>query len=247
MMVNSSIERAPHAVVIGGSSGIGAAVVQALLAEGCAVEATGVSDAEVAACSADKHFAGASFHTLDVRDTAGVHRFFASRGQLNILVNAAGVGRGGAEFSEEGFLQTIDINLSGTMRCCYAAKPLLAATQGCIVNLASLMSLFGSPTAPAYSASKGGVAQLTKSLALAWAPEHIRVNAVAPGWVDTPMTRAMQADPQRNARVLSRSPMGRWGQPGEIAAAIAFLCSRQASFITGVILPVDGGYSAAGI
>jgi len=247
MMVNSSIKHAPHAVVIGGSSGIGAAVVQALLAEGCVVEATGVSHAEVAACSADKRFAGASFQALDVRDTADVHRYFGSRAQLDILVNAAGVGRGGAEFSEEGFLHTIDINLSGTMRCCYAAKPLLAASQGCIVNLASLMSLFGSPTAPAYSASKGGVAQLTKSLALAWAPEHIRVNAVAPGWVDTPMTKAMQADPQRNARVLSRSPMGRWGQVEEIAAAVAFLCSMQASFITGVILPVDGGYSAAGI
>lgn len=246
-MSSSNGQKQRRALVVGGSSGIGAAVVQALCMAGYQIDATGVSEAEVARCASEACFAGARFHVLDVRDTATVHGLFDGFDRLDVLVNAAGVGRGGSEFSEEGFLQTVDVNLAGTMRCCYAAKRLLTASQGCIVNLASLMSLFGSPTAPAYSASKGGVASLTKSLAVAWAPEHIRVNAVAPGWIDTPMTQAMQADEQRNARVLARSPMGRWGRPEEIAAAIVFLCSTQASFVTGVVLPVDGGYSACGI
>jgi NAD(P)-dependent dehydrogenase (short-subunit alcohol dehydrogenase family) len=249
MQITSNRNAAPQrrAAVIGGSSGIGAAVVRMLIAEGYAVHATGVSQEEAARCALDPAMAGGVFEELDVRDSDAVQRYFAAFSGLDVLVNAAGIGRGGAEFTEEGFQQTLEINLVGTMRCCYAARPLLAASKGCIVNLASLMSLFGSPTAPAYSASKGGVASLTKSLAVAWAPQDIRVNAVAPGWIDTPMTTGLQADAQRNERVLGRTPMARWGRPEEIAAAIGFLCSPQASFVTGVILPVDGGYSACGI
>jgi NAD(P)-dependent dehydrogenase (short-subunit alcohol dehydrogenase family) len=109
------------------------------------------------------------------------------------------------------------------------------------------MSTFGSPTAPAYASSKGGVVQLSKSLAVAWGGEGIRVNAVAPGWTDTPMTRGMSADVERNARVLGRTPLGRWGQPEEIAQGIVFLCSPAASFISGALLPIDGGYTACGV
>ncbi|HEX8592438.1 MAG TPA: SDR family oxidoreductase [Pseudomonas sp.] len=235
------------AVIVGGTSGIGLATVRRLLEAGCMVKATGVSQAEVQACQDDSALATVEFAVLDVGDSAAVTTYFAALPRLDILVNSAGIGRGASEFTEEGFLRTLEINLFGTMRCCYAARERLAAVGGCIVNLGSVMSTFGSPTAPAYSTSKGGVVQLSKSLAVAWGKEGIRVNAVAPGWTDTPMTRGMSADAERNARVLGRTPLGRWAQPEEIAQGIVFLCSPAASFITGALLPIDGGYTACGI
>jgi NAD(P)-dependent dehydrogenase (short-subunit alcohol dehydrogenase family) len=111
------------------------------------------------------------------------------------------------------------------------------------VNIASMLSFFGGPRVPAYSASKGGIAQLTRSLAVAWAQEGIRVNAVAPGWIRTPMTHALQEDAERSAYLLTRTPMGRWGRPEDVAGPVIFLCSESAAFVTGVVLPVDGGYS----
>jgi NAD(P)-dependent dehydrogenase (short-subunit alcohol dehydrogenase family) len=123
------------------------------------------------------------------------------------------------------------------------AKPLLEKQGGAIVNTASLWSFFGGPLTPAYTASKGGVAQLTKALAVAWAPT-IRVNAIAPGWVETDLTKAAQADPARSDAIIARTPFGRWGKPEDIGGAVVFLCSEAAGFITGTVLPVDGGYIA---
>jgi len=108
-----------------------------------------------------------------------------------------------------------------------------------------MLTFFGGPRVPAYSASKGGIASLTRSLAVAWASEGIRVNAVAPGWITTPLTHALHSNAERSAPILARTPMGRWGKPEEVAGAVLFLCSPAAAFITGAILPVDGGYSAA--
>ena len=105
-----------------------------------------------------------------------------------------------------------------------------------------MLSFFGAGLAPAYSASKGGIAQLTKSLAIAWAAEGIRVNAIAPGWIATPLTQALQDDPARSEAILGRTPMKRWGKPADLAGSVIFLCSPAAAFVTGVILPVDGGY-----
>ena len=235
------------ALVVGGTSGIGLATVRRLLEAGCEVRATGVSPAEVESCQDDSGLAAVDFAVLDVGDSDAVTAYFSGLSRLDILVNSAGIGRGASEFTEEGFVRTLEINLIGTMRCCYAARELLARHAGCIVNLGSVMSLFGSPTAPAYASSKGGVVQLSKSLAVAWGKEGIRVNAVAPGWTGTPMTRGMSADTERNNRVLGRTPLGRWGQPEEIARGIVFLCSPDASFITGALLPIDGGYTACGI
>lgn len=236
-----------QAVVTGGTSGIGAATARLLAKQGYQVTATGVFEAEVAHSRNDPSMAGIAVEQLDVRDSAAVTAFFARFAALSALVNCAGIGRGAEEFNEAGFTLTIDINLHGTMRCCYAALPALAIAGGAVVNIASVMSIFGSATGPAYSASKGAVMQLTKSLALAWAERGIRVNAVAPGWIETPMTTLMQADIERNRKVLERSPMGRWGKPEEIAQGIGFLLSPQASFITGVLLPIDGGYTVKGI
>jgi NAD(P)-dependent dehydrogenase (short-subunit alcohol dehydrogenase family) len=136
----------------------------------------------------------------------------------------------------------VDVNLTGTMRLCAACHPLLAKRGGSIVNVASMLSFFGGGLVPAYSASKGGIAQLTKSLAIAWAAEGIRVNAIAPGWIATPLTQALQDDPARSEAILSRTPMKRWGTPGDLAGSVIFLCSPAAAFVTGVVLPVDGGY-----
>ncbi len=143
------------------------------------------------------------------------------------------------------FEQVIDANLNGVMRMCTACKPLLAASRGSIVNIASMLTFFGGPRVPAYSASKGGIAQLTRSLAVAWAPDGIRVNAVAPGWIRTPMTQALQEDTARSAALLARTPMGRWGRPEDVAGPVLFLCSESAAFVTGAVLPVDGGYSVS--
>lgn len=237
-----------HALVTGGTSGIGRAAALALAASGCTVRVTGLTEREVRAFQDDPANAGIAACQLDVADNDAVTGLVAQFAQLDILVNAAGIGgQGPADFTEEGFVNSININLSGTMRVCYAAKALLSARGGAIVNIASMMSFFGTATAPAYSAGKGGVVQFTKSLAVSWAPSGIRSNAVAPGWIDTPMTRPLQDDAERNARVIGRSPMGRWGQPEEIATGILFLCSPMASFVTGVVLPIDGGYLVAGM
>lgn len=237
-----------YAVVTGGTSGIGRGAALALRDAGATVITTGLTDKEVKAALADPAFAGIEAHVMDVRDDQGVTAFFAGLERLDILVNAAGIGgQGPGEFEADSFARTLDINLTGTLRACTAARPLLARQGGAIVNIASMMSFFGSASAPAYSASKGGVVQLTKSLAVSWAESGIRVNAVAPGWIDTPMTIPLQEDKERNGRVMARSPMKRWGKTEEVAAGITFLCSPAAAFITAVVLPVDGGYLAVGM
>jgi 2-dehydro-3-deoxy-D-gluconate 5-dehydrogenase len=137
----------------------------------------------------------------------------------------------------------LDVNLTGGMRLAMAVKPALAAAKGSVINVASMYSFFGAAHAPAYAASKGGIVQLTRSLAVAWARDGIRVNAVAPGWIVTPMTDNARADEARSRAIVERTPMGRWGTPDDVLGPMLFLASDAARFVTGVVLPVDGGYS----
>lgn len=237
-------------LISGGTSGIGRAIALAFAAEGVQVLATGVSQAEVQAANVGRS-TGPSYgsirnEVLEVRSAEQVARLVATLPRLDVLVNCAGViRRGGVEHDPAVFAEVLDVNLTGTMRLCTAARPLLKESRGCVLNTASMLSYFGSGVAPAYSASKGGIAQLTKSLAIAWAADGIRVNAIAPGWIESPLTEPLFSDPVRRQAIIDRTPLARWGQPEDVAGAALFLCSSAATFITGVILPVDGGYSIA--
>ena len=229
-------------LVTGGSSGIGAAIAQAFATNGDHVIATGATKEELERAQVQSESTAISFQELDVRDGSAVQACIDEIDSLDVLVNCAGVIRRNAEHQPEVFADVIDINLNGSMRVCTVAREKLKQRKGCIINTASMLSFFGGGLVPGYSASKGGIAQLTKSLAIAYAPDGIRVNAVAPGWIATQLTQALQEDPQRSEAILSRTPLGRWGEPADVAGPVLFLASDAARFVTGVVLPVDGGY-----
>ncbi|MBW4709902.1 SDR family oxidoreductase [Roseobacter sp. YSTF-M11] len=230
-----------QAVVTGGTRGIGAGVARSLAQAGWSVVAASVSQTELDAFEPQD---GITTQLLDVTNQSSVDEVIGGLMQLDALVNCAGILLRGDEYDIDVFAKVLDVNLTGTMRCCLAAQPLLAKGGGAIVNTASMLSTFGGPLVPAYSASKGGVAQLTKALAGHWAEEGIRVNAIAPGWIETEMTQGLRDDPARTEGIMARTPMKRWGKPEEVGALVRWLLSDHASFVTGSIYPVDGGYLA---
>lgn len=232
------------ALVSGGTSGIGAAIGTALGALGAAVTVTGATAVDIDTARSTPGLRNAEARVVDVRDMGALQALVSTLPRIDVVVNCAGIIRRGAEHEIAVFEDVIDVNLAGAMRVCVATRSKLAASNGCIVNVASILSFFGGGLVPAYSASKGGIAQLTRSLAIAYAAEGVRVNAVAPGWVETPLTHALREDDTRNQAILARTPMARWGDPAEIADTVVFLCSPAARFMTGAIVVVDGGYSA---
>lgn len=231
------------ALVTGGARGIGFGIAEALLDGGYHVIVTGLTDEELGAVPQRDNLKAVK---LDVTDDASVADVMRNLDRLDVLVNCAGIIlRAGAEYQIIGFQNVIDVNLTGTMRMCLAAhEKLKASTNPSIVNTASMLSFFGGPLTPAYAASKGAIVQLTKSLAVAWASDNIRVNAIAPGWIETELTRGAREDSARSSVILARTPMKRWGQPSDIGGIVAHLCSDAARFVTGAVIPIDGGYAA---
>jgi 2-deoxy-D-gluconate 3-dehydrogenase len=244
------------AIVTGGNGGIGLAMALGLAHAGARVAVVGrdAAKTERAAAQIDAETGVETMdYIADVADPAQVERVpadvLARFGRIDILINNAGIIVRSAPEAHtlDDWQRVLDVNLTGGFLMSKAVYPAMKrARGGKIINIGSLASTFGSPYAASYAASKGGVVQLTRSLALAWARDNIQVNAILPGWFETEMTEgALREVPGLNERVVSRTPVGRWGKPDEIAGTAVWLASPASDFVTGVAVPVDGGCSSA--
>ena len=239
-----------NALVTGAAAGIGAAIAIALAESGATVACHGNRRPALDTCNRITDLGGRSLPLegdLEFRGTAErlVSSVVAEFGGIDLLVNCAGMIRRAPaiEYPEEDWAAVIEVNLSSVFRICQAAgRRMLAAGRGKIVNIASLLAFQGGISVPAYAASKGGVAQLTKALANEWAAHGINVNAIAPGYVVTENTAALRADAERSRQILERIPAGRWAVPADIAGAAVFLCSSASDYVNGHVLAVDGGW-----
>ena len=241
------------AVVTGGNGGIGLGMATGLAQAGAALVVAGRNAAKNAAAVAALQALGARAAavqadvTVQAECAALVQAASARFGRLDILVNNAGINirKQPQDYTLEEWRSVLDTNLTSAFLCSQAAYPaLLKAGGGKIINIGSMLSIFGAAFTGPYGASKGGIVQLTKSLACAWAKDNIQVNAVLPGWIDTELTRQARKDVAGlHERVLARTPAGRWGDPADFAGIAVFLASSAADFLTGTAIPVDGGYS----
>jgi 2-deoxy-D-gluconate 3-dehydrogenase len=244
------------AIVTGGNGGIGLGMATGLAQAGAALVIAGRNPAKNAAAVQALEALGAKAAAVEADVTvqaecrALIEAALARFGRLDILVNNAGtnIRKQPQDYTLEEWKTVLDTNLTSAFLCSQAAYPaLLKAGGGKIINIGSMLSIFGASFAGPYGASKGGMVQLTKSLACAWAKDNIQVNAVLPGWIDTALTRAARKDvPGLHERVLARTPAGRWGDPVDFAGIAVFLASSAADFVTGTAIPVDGGYSSQG-
>jgi len=244
------------ALVTGGNGGIGLGMAQGLAAAGADIVVAGrnAAKSEAAAKELASHGVRTAVVEVNVADEASVaamvDKTVARMGRLDILINNAGIAirKRPEEYKMSEWREVLSINLDGAFYCSHAAQPAMKASGGGkIINIGSMMSIFGAPFAAPYSASKGGLVQLTKSLATAWAVDNIQVNAVLPGWIDTELTqRAREQVDGLHGNVLKRTPAGRWGEPTDFAGIAVFLASKASDFVTGAAIPVDGGFSIQG-
>lgn len=228
-------------VVSGGTSGIGLAMAKGFAEAGATVIATGSSAAKIKDLQASAG-ANLSFDLLDVRDSEAVDAFFGKLQRLDVLVNCQGISRPDKEWTEENFLTVIDINLSSAMRLTRSAYGLLRESRGNVINVASMLSYLADESVPAYTASKAGIVGLTRAMAHKYGRDGVRVNAIAPGYHKTDMTRDLWTVAESADKISNRAALKRWGTVEDLVGPTLFLASPAAAFITGAVLPVDGGY-----
>jgi NAD(P)-dependent dehydrogenase (short-subunit alcohol dehydrogenase family) len=227
-----------HVMITGGTGGIGSAFARAFAAAGATVVVTDLREPTVAL------EAGISFMALDVRDDAAVASVAAAIPRCDVLIHCAGRLQRHEEHKVETFKDVLDIHLVAALRLANAFRDKLKARPGTIILIASMYSYFGAPMLPAYASAKTAIVGLTRSLALAYAPDGIRVNAIAPGWIKTPINVRGREDKPFNDKVMARLPTGRWSEPEELAGTALFLASPASALINGATIPVDGGYTA---
>jgi len=244
------------ALITGGNGGIGLGMARGLAQAGAAIAVAGRNLEKSQAAAAELSAMGVKTAVLevDVTDDASTRKMvdatLAALGRLDILINNAGINirKQPQDYTLAEWRLVIDSNLTSAFTCAHAVYPhMKSAGAGKIINIGSMMSIFGASFAPAYAASKGGIVQLSRALATAWAKDNIQVNAVLPGWIDTDLTRRARAEVSGlNSMVLMRTPARRWGTPDDMSGIAVFLASAASDFVTGTAIPVDGGYAAQG-
>jgi len=227
-------------LISGGSGGIGGAFAKAFLAHGAQVIVTDLQPTPEALLKA-----GARYESLDVTSDEAVEALAKKVDKLDVLIHCAGKLSRWEEHKPEVFRNIVDIHLFGNVRLAAAFRPHLKQARGCMINIASMYSYFGAPQVPAYASAKTAIIGLTKSLALAYAEDGIRVNAIAPGWIATDISRGGRENPEFNEKLMARLPNKRWAEPEELAGTALFLASPASSLINGVTIPVDGGYTSS--
>jgi NAD(P)-dependent dehydrogenase (short-subunit alcohol dehydrogenase family) len=229
-----------HVLISGGCGGIGTAFAKAFLANGAKVTVTDMQPPAAGLIES-----GAHYEHLDVTSDEAVTQLAQKIDQLDVLIHCAGKLIRWEEHKPEVFRDIVDIHLFGNVRLAAAFRPQLKASKGCLINIASMYSYFGAPQIPAYASAKTAIIGLTKSLALAYVEDGIRVNAIAPGWIETNISRGGRENPEFNDKLMMRLPSQRWAKPEELAGTVLFLASPASALINGVTIPVDGGYTAA--